>query len=157
MWARKPYVADPNPTPAPPPDPFRNPMWPKQMVVTRVLTPEEQAAIAAEPDLPELNWRDTVYLALEMVSPFRVYKKHDKDWHPYDYDPDDTIEHAWFVQAHESLPYVESDYCNYIYLTRGHESELLKSDRVSFGLRYFDLARDFIRECALNGYNAAYG
>lgn len=126
-------------------------------VVVRVLSKAEIAAIAAEPRLPELNWRAPIYLVLEMIKPWRTFENHNEDWWHYDHDPDNTIEHEWFVKAHEALPFIETEYYNHILLTTGEPSKGSKGDQEAFGRRYFDMARNYVRECALNGYYATYG
>lgn len=132
------------------------------MITVRVLSREEHIAqmkaYEEEEKLPYLGWSSCTRLALEMLSPYRPEQK-PQAWNEHDFDNNDwLIEHDAFVKAHEALPYVEVEYLNHILLTRGEMSRLTRSNDVeAFGKRYFDLARDFIRECALNGYEASYG
>lgn len=119
--------------------PEHNPLWPKPMVSVRVLTKEEQRQQAEEWEnrerLPELS-TSAARMVLSMVGP---WDKHDDEMGYGGADCCGEVSHKTFVQAHERLAY-----------TTTHLKSQWDKD-------VFDRARDFIRECALNGYEATYG
>ena len=125
----------------------------KVTLVIDPLTPEELAIPFVE--LPRLAWSKTTFLALEMLTDFRdweAYKKADK----HDWTSGDTIEHVAFVKTHHALPYTFEMYLAHR-CEKGLKCYLDELTDRYFHALYFEHARDFIRECALNNYYATYG
>jgi hypothetical protein len=116
-----------------------NPLFPKSMVEVRVLTKEEQRQLIEEWEnrerLPELSTTRSRKV-LELINRWNV-RVHEPGYGGA--DECGTIDHLVFVQAHHHLPY-----------TTTHLKSQWDKD-------IFTDARDFIRECALNGYEATYG
>ena len=128
--------------------------WSHRATITvRALTPEELTAPREE--LPGLYWSHASFLALEMVADFRDWEAHQKA-SKYDSTADGKVEHDAFVKANQAHPFSLD-----MYLARRREKGLkchldgLETE--SFYKEYFERARDFIRECALNNYYATYG